>query len=179
MELETVVAVDHPADAVRARAQAFLAARGYRRTDTGFVRGSLWGTFTALNPRKWKAHVSVTTLASGHCGLRFDVNTTGHVTILPSERKFWEDELEATACVVRGDPAPDLDVVEAETKAAGWRTVQVMLAYAISLATAFGILQVVLARKGVVLPPGFTGIGAGVGAVLGLRTATKPLPPPT
>jgi hypothetical protein len=176
MDLESVVAVEGPEDAL-ARAQAFLESRGYRRTAAGLVRGSFWGTLSGLDPRRWKASVTVKMFATGHCGVRFDVDTTGHLNLLPSERKFWDDELGALCAVLRGEPPPNLDALDAATKAEGWRTAGIVLACATVMTVALAIVQVVGARSGVRLPPGFPGVGAGVGIVVGLMIAARTAAP--
>lgn len=174
MKLEAVVAVAQPADEAAARAQAFLQSRGYRRGTADFVRGSLWGTLSALDPRKWKARVSIRILKADHCGLVFDVNTAGHPFLLPSERRFWDGELEALSSVLRGEtPTPELDIADAATRAAGWRAVWFALGCATSMAIGCGVVQIMLARQRIAPPPGLVGVGAGVGVAVGLALAAR------
>ncbi len=173
MQLEAAIAVAQPADAVRAQAEAFLESRGYRRSAAAFARGSLWGTLSALDPRRWKASVTMKTLSTGHVGVRFDVNTIGHLRILPSEQKFWEDELSGVAAVLKGEAPPNLDALDAATKAEGRRTVGVVLGTVTSMSVACGIAQVIGASRGVSLPPYLVGVGAGVGMLVGLGVAAR------
>jgi hypothetical protein len=148
---------------IRERFDAFMLSRGYRTDGTAMVRGSRLGTFTSLNPRKWAVRVTLEPRAPMRHFLRFDVNTSGQMTITPSERGFWERELEATVNVLDGKSAGDLDAAEAAATSSS----KFLLLHVFGFLAVFAAVELVGAFKGFRLPPGFSAIGAGIGFAVG------------
>jgi hypothetical protein len=159
---------DDALDVVRARVGSFLSARGCRLNGDAFSRGSLFGTLTGLNPRRWKVRATLQSESPGRFRLRFDVNTTGQM-VTDGERQFWEQEFAATLAVVVGAQPPNFDSTGAAVASANRGAVKAMLLYAVIGGAAFGLLQYVAHRNGATLLPGFTGIGAGLGVAFGFQ----------
>jgi hypothetical protein len=101
MKLERTFIVRQPDAVVKERVRSFLSAADYRELSLSpmkYQRGSLFGTLTALSPKKWQADALVETEPAGetqtNVRLKLDVNTTGHI-VLPKEIDYWQSEMDS------------------------------------------------------------------------------------
>src|SRR5688572_19599374 len=106
MLLERAVTSADPEEAVASRARRFLESRGYRADGDSFRRGSLWGSWFSVTPRKWGARATVLAAGQDRYDIKIDVSVSGRVAML-SELKFWNEELSAIAAVIEGTAAPE------------------------------------------------------------------------
>ena len=108
-------------------------------------------------------------------GVELDVNTTGHMALLESERAFWDVERDAIAEVVRSGTSHLPDVDDQIIKA-GRHAVKVIAGYSLVAAFGVSIAIILLHFKGIELSAGFTGVGAALGAAFGIRRARAQQP---
>ena len=169
MRLERAVTSADPEQAVASRARRFLESRGYRLDGDAFRRGSLWGSWFSVTPRKWGARAAV--LAAGHerYDIKIDVSVSGRVAML-SELKFWNEELAAIAAAIEGTDAPGdgLGNTEAVVQRSNWRTINLAAAYSGVLGLVFGAIQVLVDPMATTLPEWFVGVGISAGGALAL-----------
>jgi hypothetical protein len=186
MRLERAVTSADAQEAVAERARRFLESRGYRADGDSFRRGSLWGSWFSVTPRKWGARATVLATGDGRYGIKIDVSVSGRVAML-SELTFWNEELAAIAAAIDGTEAPGdgLGNTEAVVRRSNWRTINLAAAYSGLLGLAFGAIQVLADPMAATLPEWFVGVGIGAGGVLALlqrrvedrrRGAGKPPP---
>jgi hypothetical protein len=187
MRLERAVTSADPEEAVASRARRFLESRGYRPDGDGFRRGSLWGSWFSVTPRKWGAHATVLGEGDGRYGIKIDVSVSGRVAML-SELKFWNEELAAIAAAIEGTAAPvdGLSNTDAVVQRSNWRTINLAAAYSGVFGLVCGAIQVLADPMATMLPEWFVGVGIVAGGVLALlqrrvedgrRAAGKPPPP--
>ena len=169
MLLERAVTSADAEEAVAERARRFLESRGYRADGDGFRRGSLWGSWFSVTPRKWGARATVLARGDGLYEIRIDVSVSGRVAML-SELKFWNDELAASAAAIEGTAAPgeDLGRTEAVVQRSNWRTINLAAAYSGILGLVCGAIQVVADPMATTLPEWFVGVGIVAGGTLAL-----------
>jgi hypothetical protein len=169
MLLERAVTSADPEQVVALRARQFLESRGYRADGDGFRRGSLWGSWFSVTPRKWGARAIV--LAAGHdrYDIKIDVSVSGRVAML-SELKFWNEELAAIAAAIEGAAAPaeSLRKTDAIVRRSNWRTINLAAAYSGVLGLVFGAIQVLADPMAAALPEWFVGVGIAAGGALAL-----------
>ena len=168
MVLETVSSTPGTAEA-RERVAKFLLGRGFRRERDALVRGSLWGTLSGINPKRWAARVSLGPEPGGGSRLRFDINTIGHPLISEAEHGFWNEEFEAAVVALEGGNPPDVSSTERAVVSSTLRLLGFTVLYAFVFAFAFGLVMVLARQLGISLPKPLTGVGAGIGVWLGIR----------
>lgn len=164
MQLESNLDCQDEPALVRERFCAFLTSRGYRAEGGAMLRGSWWGTLTSFKPSKWAVRATLEPRDGHSHSLRFEVNTTGQV-VTDQERKFWNDEFQAALSVAGGGEAGELEQAAASATASGKK----ILLYAASCSVAFGVIEYIARSRGLPVPPGLAGVGAGVGVAMGLQ----------
>jgi hypothetical protein len=169
MLLERAVTVADPDETVAARARLFLESRGYRADGAGFRRGSMWGSWFSVTPRKWGARATVLAAGGGRYDITIDVSVSGRVAML-SEIKFWNEELAAIAAAVEGvtPPAEALRNTEVSVRRRNWRTLNLAAAYSGVLGIACGAIQVLADPMATALPDWFVAVGIAAGGALAL-----------
>ena len=169
MRLERAVTSADAQEAIAERARQFLESRGYRPDGDGFRRGSLWGSWFSVTPRKWGARATVLRTGDGNYGIKIDVSVSGRVAML-SELKFWNEELAAIAAAIEGTAAPGdgLGNTEAVVQRSNWRTINLAAAYSGVLGLVFGAIQVLADPMATTLPEWFVGVGIAAGGALAL-----------
>jgi hypothetical protein len=169
MLLERAVTSADPEESVAERARRFLESRGYHQDGDGFRRGSLWGSWFSVTPRKWGARATVLARGSERYDIKIDVSVSGRVAML-SELKFWNEELAAIAAAIEGGAAPgdSLGKTEAVVQRSNWRTINLAAAYSGVLGLVFGAIQMLADPMAATLPEWFVGIGIAAGGALAL-----------
>jgi hypothetical protein len=186
MLLERAVMSADPEQEVAERARRFLESRGYRLDGDGFRRGSLWGSWFSVTPRKWGARATVLAAGQDRYDIKIDVSVSGRVAMM-SELAFWNDELAAIAAAIEGKPVTGegLGNTEAVVRRSNWRTINLVAAYSGVLGLVFGAIQVLADPMAATLPEWFVGIGIIAGGGVALlqrrveekRRATRRQPP--
>lgn len=99
MKLERQVQVEATREQATKRVHAFFASTGYRPARGKalvYERGSLLGSWTGFEPRRWftRATVTLDGSAFGPVTVRLDlhVNASGQM-VTPEENAYWESEL--------------------------------------------------------------------------------------
>ncbi len=170
IELTNRVNSDDSEAEVRARVLRFLASRGYRATPdpNEFKRGSLFGSLTGFTPKKWAVTVRFETLEPGSFFYRFEINTTGQAVAL-GERAFWDKEAKGLEDTVVGHLSHALDAADQLIASQSKQFVKNVLLYSFGGGVLVGTAALALHFVGIELFPGVAGVGAGIGAYLGIR----------
>lgn len=158
---------------VRGRVVRFLTSRGYSTSSdpAEFKRGSLFGSLTGFTPKKWAVTVRFKPVEPGVFFYRFEIDTTGQ-TVTNREREFWEKEKQGLVDTIQGRPVA-LDASDQAVASQNKEILKTILSYSIGGGLLVGVAVIGLHFVGVEVFPGFAGIGAGLGAAIGLQRAIE------
>lgn len=174
IEMMGTVSSPDPEARVRARVVRFLTSRGYRATNdpAEFKRGSVFGSWTGFTPKKWAVTLRFKPAESESFFYKFVVDTTGQ-SVTRGEHTFWEREKQALEDTIAGNVVPPMSASENAVASQNARIVKTTVLYSVGGGALAGAGVIALHFAGIDVFPGFAGVGAGLGAALGLKEGVE------